>query len=88
MIYNGVIDSCILRTDMIKKALKALVGFPRCSSPPGKFCFGNEKVGKISIAALKMLDVTQDGNLRIRSVTKFDGNRTSCTIADLSVTRF
>ena len=70
----------------MKKALKALVGFPSCSSTPGKFCFGNQLVAKIPIAALKTLDVTQDGNIRVRFVTKFDGNRTSCTIADLSVT--
>lgn len=70
----------------MRKAIKAMLGFPRCSTIPGKFCFSNQKEATISIATLKTLDVTRDGNIKVRYETKFDGNRTSCAMADLSVT--
>lgn len=89
MVIKQVINSCILKSDPVLLALHTLIGFPyleKCSSVPGKFCIENKKIVKIPISTQRILDMSEFGNMKVRVETKYDGNRTSCIIADLIIT--
>lgn len=88
--YNKTFNSCIVKTDSVKLSLKTMAGFPRqenCSSHEGKFCDKNKKVTSISQAALKTLEIYQNGDIRMQIVTHFDDERISCTLAEMSITK-
>lgn len=89
-LYTKFFDMCEPMEPFLK-VFYGLVGFPyweKCSSKGGKFCFDNKSMGKAPVFMTKVLENSQyDGNLKTIFDAKFDGNRTSCVMAELSINR-
>lgn len=87
VIYQNTLDACAFRFDIIRNTLYSIVGFPyteKCSNKSGKFCIKNYNTGKSPITVLKIISNALHGNIVIRFDTKFNGNRSSCVIAELA----
>lgn len=88
VMYKKSIDYCT-EQNRLTRSILSIGGFSlsqKCPVKAGKLCFKNEKVASISLVnTSKFMELVQFENITARLVTKFDGNRTSCVIAELSV---